>query len=889
MRIWRRIFSRRRDFADLSDEMRGHLAERVDELVAGGIGRSEAENQARREFGNLSLMEEDGRSAWGGRWFADFVGDFWYGLRMLRKAPASTAIAVVILAVGIGSNTAVFSLINALLLRKLAVPAPHELVSISLQQAGDVGPLSGPMFDRLRERQGAFSDLFAWTNSPMVVREGGSAQAIQGAYASGSSFPTLGLRPRLGRLLEWQDDEPRNTSQGFAAVISEAFWLEHFGGANSVLGRTVIVNGLTATIVGVMPRSFNGMAVDYAPQIVLPFSFDVALHGQDSARFDPGSRWLFTTGRLKDGVSFAEARANIATIAEDALREALPRNSRNNDDLHDVRLTLSPEATGNSPLGEIYGRSLWTLQGLVAILLVICCANLASLQIARSLQRRQEFAVRSALGAGRSRLVRQLAVESSLVAALGAACGLLLSQWMTSILVRYIEQSDFSVFLDLRPDVRVLAWTVSMTSLVVILAGVLPALGLTRAGDGMSLRSGSKQLSGGKDASRWSRRTLPLQLALSLLLATVAIFFATSARNLLHADPGFRVQGVTLFGVNFEQRPEKGDALRAMYRRMLDALRRAPAVEGASVLAVRPLGEGGTDFAAAPVEGSGEVNSHLFENVVADGYFATAGTRVLEGREFRELDRADSQQVCILNAMAAKNFFGPSDAVGKHIRSLERGQTQSVCEIVGVVADAKYNSARQQAPATIYYTFEQMPPDTGLSLITRSSTTAAAVAAFQEALRMNAPDTPLLPPVTMERQLEDSIGQERLLASVSLFLGGVALAMTCVGLYGIQMQRVTQRIPEIGLRMALGAQRSDMLWSMAREIGSLLAVGIPIGLALSVVSARFVERFLYQVSAMNPEIFVGATLATVFVSIVAASLPALRAMRIEPTVALRYE
>ncbi|HEX3119931.1 MAG TPA: permease prefix domain 1-containing protein, partial [Candidatus Acidoferrum sp.] len=224
MRIWRRIFSRRRDFADLSDEMRGHLAERVDELVAGGIGRSEAEHQARREFGNLSLMEEDGRSAWGGRWFADFVGDFWYGLRMLRKAPASTAIAVVILAVGIGSNTAVFSLINALLLRKLAVPAPHELVSISLQQAGDVGPLSGPMFDRLRERQGAFSDLFAWTNSPMVVREGGSAQAIQGAYASGSSFPTLGLRPRLGRLLEWQDDKPRNTSQGFAAVISEAFW-----------------------------------------------------------------------------------------------------------------------------------------------------------------------------------------------------------------------------------------------------------------------------------------------------------------------------------------------------------------------------------------------------------------------------------------------------------------------------------------------------------------------------------------------------------------------------------------------------------------------------------------------------------------------------------------
>ncbi len=638
-----------------------------------------------------------------------------------------------------------------------------------------------------------------------------------------------------------------------------------------------------------MPRSFNGMTVDYAPQIVLPFSFDVALHGKDSARFDPGSRWLFTTGRLKDGVSLEQAKANIATVAEDALREALPRDNRDNDAFRDARLTLAPQATGNSPLGEIYGRSLWTLQGLVAVLLVICCANLASLQIARSLHRRQEFAVRSALGAGRSRLVRQLAVESSLVATLGAGGGLLLSQWMTSILVRFVEQSDFSVFLDLRPDAKVLAWTVAVTSLVVLLAGVLPALGLTRAGDGMSLRAGPKQLSGGNDASRWSRRMLPLQLALSLLLAAVAILFATSARNLLHADPGFRVQGVTLFGVNFEQRPEKGEALRAMYRRMLDALRRAPGVEGASVLAARPLSEGGTDFAAAPVEGNGEANSHLFENVVADGYFATAGTRILEGREFRESDRAESQHVCVVNATAARNFFGESDAVGKHIRSLDRGQKHSACEIVGIVEDAKYNSTRQQAPPTIYYNFEQMPAESGLSLITRSSTTATAVAAFQDALRMNAPDTPLLPPVTMERQLEDSIGQERLLASVSLFFGGVALAVTCIGLYGIQMQRVTQRIPEIGLRMALGAQPADMLWSMAREIGSLLAVGVPIGLALSVFSARFVESFLYEVSAMNPEIYFGATMATVLVTIVAACLPVRRAMRIEPIVALRYE
>jgi predicted permease len=885
----RRIFSRRRAFAELSEEMRGHLDERVEELVAVGIERREAEYRARREFGNFGLIEDDGRSAFGGRWFDDFVADVRYGLRMLRKSPISTAIAIVILAVGIGSNTAVFSLIDTLLLRNLAVPAPHELVSISFRQAGHVGPLSGPMFDRLRERQSAFRDLFAWTNQPMVLSEGGYAQAIQGAYATGSAFPTLGLRPRLGRLLEWEDDEAGNTSQGFAAVISEAFWMEHFGGATNVLGRAVVVNGMAATIVGVIPRSFNGMTVDYAPQIVLPFSFDVALHGKESGRFDPASRWFFTTGRLRDGVGFREAGANVATVAQDVLREAFPQSFRDDDALRDIGLTLSPEPAGISPLGEIYGRSLWTLQGLVALLLVICCANLASLQIARSLQREQEFAVRSALGAGRVRLVRQLAVESGLVAIAGASGGLLLSQWMSSLLVRYVEQSDFIVSLDLRADVRVLAWSIGITSLVAILAGVLPALGLTRIEAEAALRAGGRQLNVGRDTSRWSRRLLPVQLALSLLLVTVASLFAASARNLLHADLGFRVQGVTMFSLNFERRPEKGEALRGLYRRMIETLRRSPGVEAASVLAVRPLSESGTDFAAAPVEGGSSDNKHLLENVVGADYFATTGTRLFAGREFRESDRADSIHVCVVNEAASNYFFGTSDAVGKHIRAIERGETQGACEIVGVVADTKYSSVRQQAPPTIYYAFEQMPAEPGLSIITRSSTTASAVTAFQDSLRKMAPDTPLLPAVTMERQLEDSIGQERLLASVSLFFGLVALAMTSIGLYGVQMQRVTQRTPEIGLRMALGAQPRDMLWSVTREIGLFLAVGLPMGLVLAIACARFVEGFLYEVSATNPGVYFGATAATLLVAIAASWLPARRATRVDPMVALRHE
>jgi predicted permease len=746
------------------------------------------------------------------------------------------------------------------------------------------------MFDRLRERQSAFVDLFAWNNQPMVLSDGGTVLPIQGAYATGSAFPVLGVRPRLGRMLDWQDDDVRSSSRGLAAVISEAFWQQHFGAAKAVLGRTVLVNGTQVTIVGVMPRSFNGMTVDYAPQMVLPFAADVAIHGAALGRFDPGSRWLFTTGRLKPGVSLRQAEANVATIEQDVLRESLPEHLEESDSPRDGRFQLSREQTGNSPLGALYGRSLWTLQGLVGLLLVICCANLATLQISRSIQRRQEFAVRSALGAKRFRLVRQLAVESGIVAVAGAACGLSLSAWLSTLLVRYVEQSDFPLFLDLRPDAAVLGLTILVTTVVVILAGVLPSLGLAQSNGEMALSGGMKQRLGlGRSASQWLSRLLPVQIALSVVLVAVALLFATSARNLLHADLGFHIQGITMFGANFEQRPEKGDAQRELYRRMLQLLRRSPGVESASVLAVRPLNEGGIDQDSVAVEGRERRDERLFTNVVGAGYFATAGTKVVAGREFLESDRSSTEHVCVLNVAAASDFFGGPNAVGSHVRSLERGETQPVCEVVGVVANANYNSVRQAVPPTIYYSFEQSSPDFDLSFITRSAKTASAVAAYQEALRTVAPDTPLLPAVTMERQLEDSVGQERLLASLSVSFGAIALALTCMGLYGLETQRVTARTPEIGLRMALGAQRGDMLWSVMREAATFLAVGVPAGIALSFGSARFVEGLLFEVSARSGGVYVAAAGAVVIAAIGAALLPAKRATGIDPMVALRHE
>jgi predicted permease len=888
MTRFKQLFSRRRLYSDLSEEIQEHLKEKIDELVAGGMSRKEASAVARREFGNATLIEEDSRAVW--RWpsIESVFADVRYALRMLRKTPGFTLIAVTILALGIGSNTAVFSLIDALLLRSLAVPDPQELVHISFGPPGKPGPLSGPMFDRLRERQSAFTDLFAWTNSPMVLTENGVTRPIQAAHVTGSAFPTLKLKPRLGRLLEWQDDEAGGAN-GFAAVISEAFWLEHFRGEPDVVGRTIIVDGAPATIVGVMPCSFNGITVDYAPQVVLPFAFDVALRGKSSGRFLRDWRWLFTMGRVKPGVNSTHAQANLGAIAGDVLKEALPTNYQSLDDLRDGVLSLSPGRTGDSPLGAAYGRSLWTLQALVGLLLIICCANLASLQLSRSLNRQHELVVRSALGAGRLRLARQLVIESALLAVAGAAAGIVLSQWMSALLVRYVEQSDFPVFLDLRPNAAIFAWTIGLAALTVILAGVLPALNMTRFDTEALLRSGKQRGLSGKK-SRLAARLLPLQVALSLLLVSVALLFALSTGKLLRMDPGFRVKGVTLFAVDFERRPEKGEVRLELYRKMADAIRRSPGIEAASVLAVRPLGEDGIAQSAAPVEGNAPEEKHLFQNIVWPDYFATAGTRVLMGREFSPFDRSGAPPVCIVNQTAANFFFPQQLALGKHMRSTMPVTTRPTCEIVGVVADAKYNSLRQPAPPTIYYSYEQvLETQFDLGFITRSRDTSAAVAAFQDALHRFAPDTPLMPAVTMQRQLEDSVGRERLLAAMSLFFGGLALLLTSIGLYGLETQRVTQRTAEIGLRMALGAQRRDVLWSILREAAMFFVVGVPIGLGLTAVASRFIGSLLYEITPLDPRIHGGTVLAMLAVGFLAAYLPARRAMRVDPMVALRYE
>jgi len=459
---------------------------------------------------------------------------------------------------------------------------------------------------------------------------------------------------------------------------------------------------------------------------------------------------------------------------------------------------------------------------------------------------------------------------------------------MSSLLVGYIEQSDFPVFLDLRPDAATFAATIALATLTVIFMGALPALSLTRVDTEEVLRSGAQRTVARK-RHPFAASLLPVQVALSLLLASLALLFATSTGKLLRMDPGFRVKGITLLGVDFARRPEKGEARLGLYRRMLEALRQSPGVAAASFIAARPLGEGGMDESAAPVEGNGPETKHLFENVVGPEYFATAGTKVLAGREFSQFDRLGRTPVCILNEAAASFFFPRQGAVGKHVRSTEGDAQGDSCEVIAVVADAKYLSLREPAPPTIYYPYEQLPDFNWAGFITRSHDTSAAVAAFKSALRRFAPDTPLLAPITMQRQMEDSIGKERLTAALSLFFGGLALLLTSLGLYALESQRVAQRTAEIGLRMALGAQRKDVHWFVLREAAVVFAIGVPIGLALTFAASHFIAALLYQISPLDPRIHFVAVMTLLGAGFLASSIPARRAMNVDPMVALRYE
>ncbi|HYL93898.1 MAG TPA: ABC transporter permease, partial [Alphaproteobacteria bacterium] len=753
------------------------------------------------------------------------IQDVRFALRVLRRSPGFTAVALLIMTLGIGANTAIFSLTQAVLLRNLPITQPDQLVLLTFEKPGQSLGVPGPLFNAIEKRQQVYSSMFAWYSSTLAVKQNGEARQIQGAVVSGETFPTLGLRPAAGRLISPQDDQTGGGAGSWAAVISYDYWQQNFQGEQNAIGKSLEVENIPVTVVGVAPRGFSSVVMGSKPQIFLPLNFEAQWHAKSPRIKMQGGLFLTVMGRLKPGATLAQAVTDLERIKPEVFQEA--------DSTHalktffpDVKLTLAPGRSGRAWMRVQYRVPLLVLQGLVGLVLLICCSNLTMLLLARASSRRHEIAVRSALGADRWRLVRQLLVESFLVSATGAAIGLWFAQSASLALLNALG-SRGSFFLDLHPDKNVLLFTAAIAFITALLSGLLPGLQATRVDVVTDLKESSATSQGARSmrAERW---LLAGQVGFSVTILIVATLFAGTLYRLLSMDPGYRTTGVVVVPTDFKSLQLNDKDRAEMYGRLIERLNSMPGIERASMEEMSPLTGWSSSIALAAVGTGGEEGKHgtTFYNSVGPNYFGTRGTRILAGHDFSEHDIVAGRMVCVVNVTAAKYFFGGENAVGRSLRDAganaggsagENGKSGSVYEIVGMAEDSKFTSLRAPAPPTVYFPFTQVhSQNLSPHFVLRVNNAAAAIASYRQVAKEFAPAAPFLQPITMREQVRESIGLDLTLGMLSGFFGVVALLLTAIGLYGLLAFSVSRRTPEIGIRMALGAQRFHIIKNVVR-------------------------------------------------------------------------
>jgi len=814
--------------------------------------------------------------------------DVRYGLRLLAKSPAFTCIAVITLALGIGANTAIFTLTHALLLRSLPVPEPDRLMHITFSKSGVHNGLSGPLFDSIKRHQQAFDGMLAWSTHQFEWTDGDEVRKLRGAFASGDTFPTLRIQPAIGRLLNDVDDHAGGGPNGWAAVISYGLWRDRFHGDAGVLGHTLRLEQTPVTIVGVMPKEFEGIEVGAQPQIILPLHFEVQIRGKAAYLPQEGFLWLQVMGRLKPGMTQSQALAEMQRIEPHVLAEA--------DKTHilsrffsGMRPAVSSGRNGLAWVRKEYGQPLLLIQILVGLILLICCTNLGTLLSARASARRHEMAVRSALGAHRSRVIRQLLVENALLSAAGAGLGLLFAQPASQRLLSSLLKRE-TIQLDLSPDWTVLLFTTAVAALTVLLSGMLPALRATRVNVVTDLKESASSVHGDR-ASR-ERWLLPLQIGLSMVLLIGAGLFSTTLYRLLSTPLGFSTRGVVIVPTDFEKIKVSDNEKAALYQRILERLSTEPAIESASAESIPMLREWRSSIRVSALSSNARSSDiqTLFYNHVGANYFSTVETPVLIGADFSSIDRCHEHLVCILNQSAANTLFPQQNPISKVVRV--EGDKPTNFEVIGVVEDTKYTTLRAPVPSTFYVTFLESPETANLSslyLVLRTRNNTAAIAAARQVLRELAPGAPQLKAATMKEEVRISVGREIVIATLSTFFAGLALLLTAIGLYGLLAYSVNCRTSEIGLRMALGAERSDVVSMIMREAFFLVILGLIGGAALALPATRYISSLLYGIKEHDAAVYVAAAALMLLVALIAAWLPAKRAADTDPMVALRYE
>ncbi len=888
-RLWA-LFHKRRMDREMADELEFHQGLLRDKLLRQGVPPLEVDLATRRTFGNASRWQERLRELWQFKTLENFLRDLGFSARLLAKSPGFTAVAILTLAVGVGANAAVFSLINGLLLRPLPVPHAEQLVVLRIDEDGPEPNYAfcTPFFRGLEERHDVFSSVFAYNGDTFQVQGRSGNENIQGMVVSGQFFQALETPPLLGRYLTPQDDQPGGSPAGFAVVISEDFWNNWFNHATDVVGRKMVIANTPFTVVGVMPKRFIGADPTQRPMLFAPLSADTIIDApRDHISAGIHAWWITVVARLQPGVTLEETNARLLTVsgpilsqtADDASYIAEAEKAR-------FHFVAEPGSRGYAYVRSVFRKPLIAMFAMCGGVLLLGCLNLASLLMARGAVRQRELATRLAMGATRRRLIQQLLTDSLLIALLGTAGGIVAASLVSRSLAAFMMRSDSFIQnggIDTSIDLRVFGFAAVIAIFSTLLIGLIPALQATSGNlidhikDGRHARQRFHKI--------LTPALLASEVAVAMTLVVGAGLLATSLVRLFKSGIGFDPKGLFNIRFSMDKQPLTGDALMRVYRQLGDELNHQPGVRSVSFQSIVPLSHRHwTGLYSAPGGGPNRLNM----NSVAPNYFGTMRIPLYQGREFEWNDTKASGLKMILNQSAAKLLFPGREALGQQVMN---AWDKTSYQVVAVVGDTKYQDLRESAPPNAYVPIMEDPQEKpSLSAVVRmdGGQVPLALAAREIASRL-APTIPAPVVTTMNDVLNGSIAAEEMMAILSVFFAGCALLVTGIGLYGTLAYSTARRTSEIGIRMALGAQRAGIMGMVFWHNVVIAAVGSMAGLIAALLASRTLASFLFNTSPSDPWVLMISIAALAAIASAATLLPALRAARIEPMTAIRYE
>jgi putative ABC transport system permease protein len=890
---------------EIIDEFEQHLADRYDELLAEGATAADAYQGALTELDGTDFTRELQRAqrlhaepvapgTEGGMLLSSFWQDVRYAVRTLRNTPGFAVVAVLSLALGIGANTAIFQLLDSVRLRMLPVKDPQELALVRIADRTSArgrsnrryNQITNPQWEAIRDQQQAFSSVAAFGFNSFDLSSGGPVRMADTMLVSGDFFRVLQVTPMAGRLFTAADD--RRGCGSIPAVLSYGFWQHEFGGKNAI-GSTLHLDGHVAEVIGVTPPNFYGVEVGRTFDVAVPICSEKILNGEESELDIRHGWWLGILGRLKPGWTLEKATAQLQAISPGVFQSTVPPVYDAEAVKHYLayKLAAFPGGNGISNLRHDYEQPLWLLLGIAGLVLLIACANLANLMLARATSREREVAVRLALGASRKRLIRQFLTESALLALSGAVVGFLLAQTLSRLLVRMLATTSRSPVLDMGVDWRMLLFTTALALLTCMVFGLAPALRATRSSPAALINANGRGMTASRERFGMRRILVVAQVSLSLVLVVGALLFVRSLHHLLTDNGGFQESGVLITDIDLSRLKLPMERRAGVKDELLRNIRAVPGVEFAALADVTPLNGSAWNTEVEGWEGKAFVQL----NRVSPSFLAVMGTQLLAGRDFNEQDSATSPPVMIVNEAFAKKYFPQQSAIGKTAKfNADVGEARPLYEIVGVMKNAKYSDVRDDFEPVAYFVYSQEPkPDQYTHLIVRSS---LPLETLTEAVKKTVAETN--PEIAIEfhvlkTQIRDGLVRERMLAALSGFFGLLAGLLATVGLYGVISYMVARRTNEIGIRMALGASRGDIARIILREAGILLGSGTVIGATLALAAGRAASTLLYGLKPHDPLTLGASIVALVIVGTAASLLPAARAARMDPMVALRVE